>query len=170
MYPLHLNYATTSDHWLRRYCILSDGVLYFEPSCINDLLICDYSYVVCAVQVVLLCTGRLPSTTWRHYRPWSNETPTRTSRTHTTRRRCSWRPVKAAGRQYAPSSTPGRTATSRTTWTGCHGTWPPNDCTTILHRCSTTWLHIDDIRHPPTAHWARANRRKVLRAFFVQRS
>jgi len=22
-----------SDHWLRRYCILSGGVFYFEPPC-----------------------------------------------------------------------------------------------------------------------------------------
>ena len=26
-----------SDHWLRRYCILSGGVFYFEPRCITDM-------------------------------------------------------------------------------------------------------------------------------------
>jgi len=25
-----------SDHWLRRYCILSCGVFYFEPLCIHS--------------------------------------------------------------------------------------------------------------------------------------
>ena len=36
-----------SDHWLRRYCIFSGGVFYFEPPCISVGLALDLSVCLC---------------------------------------------------------------------------------------------------------------------------
>ena len=57
-----------SDHWLRRYCIFSGGVFYFEPPCISvglalDLSVClsvsvflSIAHSVC-VSLSLWCIG-----------------------------------------------------------------------------------------------------------------